>query len=94
MPGSNRVGDEAYAESRRRVTRFKVVVWLATAGLLVGFAIVGAIRGAWLALPILGAFAAGMVLTAFKTARSGLPHSFMTALLTHRSENDGSSGRP
>jgi hypothetical protein len=40
------MGDEAYAESRRRVTRYRVVIWLAAAGLLVVFAIVGAIRGA------------------------------------------------
>jgi uncharacterized membrane protein YoaK (UPF0700 family) len=87
------MGDEAYAESRRRVTRYRVVIWLAAAGLLVDFAIVGAIRGAWLAIPIFGAFAAGMVLTAFKTSRSGLPHTFMTALLTRHSDDEGGSGR-
>ncbi len=76
--------DDVFAQSRRSVQRARVVIWSGAAILLLVFAVLALIRGVWVGAVIALLFAVGMILTAVKTSRSGLPHSFMTALMTRR----------
>ncbi len=82
MKVGERLDDDACTESRPRVRRAGVVIWSGASILLVVFAVLALIREDWVGAVIALLFAFGMILTAVKTFRSGLPHSFMTALMT------------
>jgi len=68
----------------RRAMKARLIIWGATCGLFVVFAVIGLVQQIWIAGVIFGIFAAWTAWVALQTSKSGQPHSFMTALLVPR----------
>lgn len=72
---------------RPPVRKFQTGLWSVIGAGLIVVAVVSAVRGEWIAAVVLLAFGAGMLHTGIRIWRDNQPHSFLTSLVTPRSDD-------